>query len=58
MYLSDVFTVTANLAALPALSLPIGSAHRLPVGGQFIADRWAEDKLVTAAAALERALVS
>jgi aspartyl-tRNA(Asn)/glutamyl-tRNA(Gln) amidotransferase subunit A len=58
MYLSDVFTVTANLAALPALSLPIGSAHGLPVGGQLIADRWAEQKLVTAAAALERALVS
>jgi aspartyl-tRNA(Asn)/glutamyl-tRNA(Gln) amidotransferase subunit A len=41
MYLSDVFTVTANLAALPALSLPIGSADGLPVGGQLIAPRWA-----------------
>jgi aspartyl-tRNA(Asn)/glutamyl-tRNA(Gln) amidotransferase subunit A len=53
MYLSDVFTVTANLAALPALSLPVGRTGTLPVGGQFIAPRWREDLLVRAAAALE-----
>jgi aspartyl-tRNA(Asn)/glutamyl-tRNA(Gln) amidotransferase subunit A len=53
MYLSDVFTVTANLAAVPAVSLPIGSVDGLPVGGQLIAARWREDTLLSAAASLE-----
>jgi aspartyl-tRNA(Asn)/glutamyl-tRNA(Gln) amidotransferase subunit A len=56
MYLSDVFTVTANLAAVPALSLPIGDVEGLPVGGQLIASRWSEAALVAAAVSLERAL--
>ncbi|HEX7089757.1 MAG TPA: Asp-tRNA(Asn)/Glu-tRNA(Gln) amidotransferase subunit GatA [Longimicrobiales bacterium] len=56
MYLADIFTVTANLAGVPALSLPIGTVDGLPVGGQLIADRWQEGLLVRAAAALERAL--
>jgi aspartyl-tRNA(Asn)/glutamyl-tRNA(Gln) amidotransferase subunit A len=57
MYLSDIYTVTANLAALPALSLPIGAAaDGLPVGGQFIAPRWGEPGMIRVAAALEREL--
>jgi aspartyl-tRNA(Asn)/glutamyl-tRNA(Gln) amidotransferase subunit A len=56
MYLSDVFTVTANLAGVPALSLPIGEADGLPLGGQLIADRWEEAKLVRVARLLEREL--
>jgi aspartyl-tRNA(Asn)/glutamyl-tRNA(Gln) amidotransferase subunit A len=56
MYLADIFTVTANLAALPALSLPIGTVAGLPIGGQIIADRWNEATMVRTAAALERAL--
>jgi aspartyl-tRNA(Asn)/glutamyl-tRNA(Gln) amidotransferase subunit A len=56
MYLSDIFTVTANLAALPGISLPIGALNGLPVGGQFLADRWREDLMVRAAAGLERLL--
>ena len=56
MYLSDVFTVTANLAGVPALSVPIGLAEGLPVGGQFMAAHWREDTLLTAAAALEAEL--
>jgi aspartyl-tRNA(Asn)/glutamyl-tRNA(Gln) amidotransferase subunit A len=56
MYLSDIFTVSANLAALPALSLPIGTSAGLPVGGQVIAPRWGEADMVRIAAALERAL--
>lgn len=58
MYLSDVFTVTANLAALPALSLPIGRADGLPVGGQFVAPRWAESTMIATAALLESELAS
>jgi aspartyl-tRNA(Asn)/glutamyl-tRNA(Gln) amidotransferase subunit A len=56
MYRSDVFTVPAALAGLPALSLPVGTAERMPVGAQLIAPRWAEAALVTAAARLEAAL--
>ena len=56
MYLSDVFTVTANLAGIPGLSLPIGSIDGLPVGGQILAERWDEATMVRVAAALERAL--
>lgn len=54
LYLGDIFTVTANLAALPAISVPVGTTAGLPVGGQFMADRWGEATLVRAAAALER----
>jgi len=53
MYLSDVFTVTANLAGIPALSQPIGSVEGLPVGGQLLAPAWHEGSLVAAAGALE-----
>ncbi len=56
MYLSDVFTVTANLAGVPAMSLPIGRVDGLPVGGQLIAPHFGEATMLRAAAALERAL--
>ena len=56
MYLSDVFTVTANLAGVPALSVPIGLAEGLPVGGQLMAAHWREDTLLSVAAALEAEL--
>jgi aspartyl-tRNA(Asn)/glutamyl-tRNA(Gln) amidotransferase subunit A len=56
MYLSDIFTATANLAGVPAMSLPIGRADALPVGGQFIAQHFGEAKMFGAAYALERAL--
>jgi aspartyl-tRNA(Asn)/glutamyl-tRNA(Gln) amidotransferase subunit A len=53
MYLSDVFTVTANLAGLPAVSLPIGTVDGLPVGGQFIASRLDERTMLRVAHELE-----
>ncbi|MBL0941039.1 MAG: Asp-tRNA(Asn)/Glu-tRNA(Gln) amidotransferase subunit GatA [Gemmatimonadaceae bacterium] len=56
MYLSDIFTVTANLAGVPAMSLPIGRVGGLPVGGQFMAPHFAEATMLKAAAALEHAL--
>lgn len=53
MYLADIFTVTANLAGLPALTLPIGRVQGLPVGGQLIAPTFAEERMLAAALALE-----
>ena len=54
MYLSDIFTVTANLAGLPALSLPIGRIKGLPIGGQLIGQAFLEDEMIEAAYAIER----
>jgi aspartyl-tRNA(Asn)/glutamyl-tRNA(Gln) amidotransferase subunit A len=54
MYLSDIFTVTANLAGLPAMCLPIGRIKSLPIGGQFIGQAFLEDEMIEAAYALER----
>jgi aspartyl-tRNA(Asn)/glutamyl-tRNA(Gln) amidotransferase subunit A len=55
MYLSDIFTVTANLAGIPAMSQPIGTVDGLPVGGQFMAPHFSEATMLRAAAALEQA---
>ena len=56
MYLSDIFTVTANLAGVPAMSQPIGRVDSLPVGGQFMAPQFGEAIMIRTAAALEQAL--
>jgi aspartyl-tRNA(Asn)/glutamyl-tRNA(Gln) amidotransferase subunit A len=56
MYLSDIFVCTANLAGLPAMSLPIGRVKGLPVGGQLIGKAFLEDEMLEAAYALERAV--
>ena len=53
MYLSDVFTVTANLAGIPGISVPIGSIRGLPVGGQVLAPWWQEDQMLAIAGELE-----
>jgi aspartyl-tRNA(Asn)/glutamyl-tRNA(Gln) amidotransferase subunit A len=56
MYLSDIFTVTANLAGIPAMSVPIGRVDGLPVGGQLLAPHFDERQMFVAAYALERVL--
>ncbi len=57
MYLSDIYTVTANLTGLPALSLPAGfTSEGLPVGAQLFARPFDEPRLLSAAAWLEQAL--
>lgn len=43
MYLSDVFTVSANVAGLPAISVPAGEVKKLPVGLQIMAS-WLDEK--------------
>jgi len=55
MYLTDVNTVAANLAGLPALSVPAGYAGGLPVGVQLIAPALSDERLFTAASAFVRA---
>jgi aspartyl-tRNA(Asn)/glutamyl-tRNA(Gln) amidotransferase subunit A len=59
MYLSDIHTVPANLAGLPALNLPLSKSSEggetLPVGIQLIAGFGKEDKLLSVASRLERA---
>ncbi|MCC6290814.1 Asp-tRNA(Asn)/Glu-tRNA(Gln) amidotransferase subunit GatA [Candidatus Nomurabacteria bacterium] len=46
MYLADVFTSPANLAGLPAISIPSGKdSNNLPIGFQLIAPPWREDRL-------------
>ena len=55
MYLADVFTVSAPLAGLPAISVPCGlTRDRLPVGLQFTGRAWDEETLFRIAAAYER----
>ena len=50
MYMGDIYTVSVNLAGLPAVSLPCGfDRQKLPVGFQLIGDAFAEEKLINAA---------
>ena len=57
MYLADIYTIPANLAGLPAMSVPAGlTSDGLPVGVQLLAAPFAEKSLFGAALALERRL--
>ncbi len=57
MYLSDIYTISVNLAGLPALSLPLGkNDDGLPVGAQLIANAYEEQTLFDGALGLERLL--
>jgi aspartyl-tRNA(Asn)/glutamyl-tRNA(Gln) amidotransferase subunit A len=49
MYLNDIYTIGANLAGLPAMSIPCGFAGGLPVGVQLIGPHFGEAKLLNAA---------
>ncbi|MBP3927366.1 MAG: Asp-tRNA(Asn)/Glu-tRNA(Gln) amidotransferase subunit GatA [Clostridium sp.] len=56
MYLSDIYTVSVNLAGLPGISVPCGIDSRgLPIGLQMIAGCFGEKKLFRAASAYEKA---
>jgi aspartyl-tRNA(Asn)/glutamyl-tRNA(Gln) amidotransferase subunit A len=55
MYLGDIFTVSANLAGLPAVSVPCGfTAGGLPIGWQFIGRMFDESMILRIADAYER----
>lgn len=56
MYLADIFTVSANIAGLPAVSIPCGEVDKLPVGLQLIGKYFDEQTLFQAAYQLERVL--
>ena len=57
MYLSDIFTVSANLAGIPAMSLPIGfDAKGLPIGMQVMSPLFNETKILQFAYFLENSL--
>ncbi|MGW8185189.1 MAG: Asp-tRNA(Asn)/Glu-tRNA(Gln) amidotransferase subunit GatA [Candidatus Moraniibacteriota bacterium] len=57
MYLSDIYTVTANLVGVPAISFPIGMVMRdgkkLPIGGQLMGRWFGEEELLNAAHTFE-----
>ena len=56
MYLADIFTVSANLAGVPAMSLPCGlSPGGLPIGCQLTARMWDEATLIRAGGAFQQA---
>ncbi len=61
MYLSDIYTVTANLVGVPAISFPIGfveeNGKKLPLGGQLMGKWFDEEGILNAAHAFERSLL-
>jgi aspartyl-tRNA(Asn)/glutamyl-tRNA(Gln) amidotransferase subunit A len=56
MYLSDIYTITANLAGIPGISIPAGMTKSgLPIGVQILAPAFAEETLLRTARVFERA---
>jgi aspartyl-tRNA(Asn)/glutamyl-tRNA(Gln) amidotransferase subunit A len=55
MYLSDIFTISTNLAGIPGISVPCGfTSGGLPIGMQFLASHFEEGKLIQIASAYEK----
>jgi aspartyl-tRNA(Asn)/glutamyl-tRNA(Gln) amidotransferase subunit A len=55
MYLADIYTLSANLAGLPAMSIPAGFSQKMPVGLQMIGNYWSESKLLNVAHQFQQA---
>jgi len=56
MYLNDIYTVTANLAGIPGISVPCGlSKDGLPIGLQLLGPNWSEARLFNLAHAYQKA---
>jgi len=55
MYLADIYTVSINLAGVPAISIPCGkSSNKLPIGLQLIGAPFEEEKLFTVSSLIEK----
>jgi aspartyl-tRNA(Asn)/glutamyl-tRNA(Gln) amidotransferase subunit A len=54
MYLNDIYTIGANLAGLPAMSIPCGFVGKLPVGLQIVGPHFGEEKILSAAHAFQK----
>ncbi len=55
MYLSDIYTVSANLAGVPGVSIPCGlSSEGLPIGTQLVGNFWSEEVLLNLANVYEK----
>jgi len=54
MYLNDIYTIGANLAGVPAISIPCGFVRGLPVGMQIAGPHFAEAKLLNVAHQYQR----
>lgn len=46
MYLTDIYTLSLNLAGLPGMSIPAGFSNNMPVGLQLIGNYWSEEMLL------------
>ena len=56
MYLSDIYTASANLAGIPGISIPCGADQNgLPIGVQLVGKHWSESTLLRLADAYETA---
>jgi aspartyl-tRNA(Asn)/glutamyl-tRNA(Gln) amidotransferase subunit A len=55
MYLNDIYTIGANLAGLPAVSIPCGFVQQLPVGLQIVGPHFSEARILAVAHAFQRA---
>jgi aspartyl-tRNA(Asn)/glutamyl-tRNA(Gln) amidotransferase subunit A len=57
MYLSDIFTVSANLAGIPAISMPVGrDSNSLPIGLQLTGRQFEEEKILSLANFIEHSV--
>lgn len=54
MYLSDIYTISANLAGIPGLSIPCGFSDGLPVGLQILGKQWDEETILRVGYAYEQ----
>lgn len=55
MYLSDIYTISANLAGIPGLSVPCGFSEGLPIGLQILGKQWDEETILKVGYAYEQA---
>ena len=56
MYLEDIFTISANLAGIPGISVPCGfSRDNMPIGLQLMGDHFSEETLMKVAYTFEQA---